>query len=460
MSGGFFTFQVAGAWFAVATELVVEVAEAAPVTRLPFAPPHVEGIAGIGGRILPLVTLTGYAALGLDRRQPAPLLVVVRARRGLLALRAGRIGGTVDSPALLDAPALGPEAAGLPLIARFAEEGREILLLDPARIEIGHGMAFADVAEDAVLVGGPPDDGGKRADTIRLLVVETGDKGLALELDGLLMVFEVQDIRPLPNAPSMVRGMTQTRRRPVLLVDALDGNAGDRGYAVVFATPNGPVGLRVDGIRGVVRFAADRKKGAEATEGGARQEIVEYDGHWLEVRSGTRMLSDHLDSIGRLVPTGGVADAVEDMRPRLTRRFLTFTVGRRAYAIEFERVQRVVEFSGRHRLPGDATTFDGITDVDGSILPVLDLRRVLDKREGKAGVSILVNAGGGTVAVIADEIQRIRKVPVDAVDPMSDAMTSAVIQLEGQLVPVLRPEGLMTPQPAGSVAPQLPQPAA
>ncbi|HYG89996.1 MAG TPA: chemotaxis protein CheW [Azospirillum sp.] len=453
MTGGFFTFECAGAWFAVDAALVVEVAESQPVTRLPFSPPQVEGVSGIGGRILPQVNLGGYAALGLGRRESGRLLVVVRSRSGMLALRVARVGGTVPAGSVtLNAPALGPEAADLPIVARFVENGREVLLLDPARIEIGHGMAFAELADDAVLAGGPPEDlRAQRVPTVRLLVVEAGAGTLALEMDDLVMVFEVSDIRPLPNAPSVVRGMTQTHRRPVLLVDALAETDGDSGYAVVFATPHGPVGLRVDGIRGVVRFPAHAKKGTETAEGGVANEIVEYDGRWLEVRSGTGMLSDHLDSIGRLVPTGGVADAVQDMQPRPTRRFLTFTVGSRAYAIEFERVQRVVEFGGRHRLPGDITTFDGITDVDGAILPVLDLRRVLDKRPdrdgGQAGVSILVQAGGGTVAIIADEIQRIRKIPADAVDPMSDAITSAVIQLEGRLVPVLRPEGLMTPQP-------------
>ena len=178
------------------------------------------------------------------------------------------------------------------------------------------------------------------------------------------------------------------------------------------------------------------------------------------------MLGDHLDDIGRLIPE---ARELDDSRlpQRHYRRFLTFTVDGRVYAVEFERVRRVVESSERLRLPNGGQSFDGITDVDGAILPILDLRRLLTRRPvgaapDKLGTAILVEIAGGTVAVVADEVQRIRKVPSDNVDPMSDRLTSAVIRLDNALIPVLRPEGLMpdtvparlpsAPFPAGGLA--------
>lgn len=449
MIGGFLTFDIAGTPFAVDNAQVEEVAESARATRLPFAPPQVEGLANVAGRILPVLDVTGYPALGLawGGGRKGGLLIVLRAGNGLVALRAGRIGGSLARDRVtLEAPA--PEDAGAPVAGRLRHGDRSLRLLDPDQLELGHGMAFAALPEGEALAGVPadPPDPARERSTVRLLIVEAGGRSHALDMGDVVLVFPVTDLRPLPNAPALVRGMAQAQSRPVLLTDPLGARSGlVGGYAVVHATPCGPVGVWVDAVRGVVRFPLDRVKAGEA---GAPNEIVDYDGAWLDVRSGMGMLGDHLGEIGPLIPEGG--DMAESRLPRrFFRRFLTFLVEARVYALEFERVRRVVEASDRLRLPQGAASFDGLTDVDGAILPILDLRRLLARNpvgtpSELPGVAILVEIDGGVVAVIADSIQRIRKIPTDDVDPMSDRLTAAVLRLEGALIPVLRPEGLMT----------------
>ncbi len=460
MNGGFLTFDIAGTPFAVDADRVEEVAESARTTRLPFAPPQVDGLANVAGRILPVLDITGYPSLGLrwGGGRKGGLLIVLRAGSGLLALRAGRIGGTLPRERVTRTDPM-PEDSGLPVGARLLHGERSLRLLDPGRLELGQGMAFAGFAEGLALAGvaaDPPDTGRERA-TVRLLIVEAGGRVHALDMGDIVLVFPVGDPRPLPNAPDLVCGMGQVQNRPVLLTDPLGVGRDRGGYAVVHRTRCGPVGVRVAAVRGVVRFPLDRVKMGEA---GAPREIVDYDGGWLDVRNGTRMLGDQLDAIGRLIPDGG--DMADSRLPRrFYRRFLTFVVEGRLFALEFEKVRRVVEASDRLRLPqGDGRgvgSFDGLTDVDGAILPILDLRRLLARAPvgtppTNPGVAILVEIDGGTVAVIADEIQRIRRFPSDDVDPMSDRLTAAVLRLDGALIPVLRPEGLVA-DPARALPP-------
>ncbi len=377
MIGGFLTFDIAGTPFAVDNAQVEEVAESARATRLPFAPPQVEGLANVAGRILPVLDVTGYPALGLawGGGRKGGLLIVLRAGNGLVALRAGRIGGSLARDRVtLEAPA--PEDTGAPVAGRLRHGDRSLRLLDPDQLQLGHGMAFAALPEGEALAGVPadPPDPARERSTVRLLIVEAGGRSHALDMGDVVLVFPVTDLRPLPNAPALVRGMAQAQNRPVLLADPLGARSGlVGGYAVVHATPCGPVGVRVDAVRGVVRFPLDQVKAGEA---GAPNEIVDYDGAWLDVRSGMGMLGDHLGEIGPLIPEGG--DMADSRLPRrFFRRFLTFLVEARVYALEFERVRRVVEASDRLRLPQGAASFDGLTDVDGAILPILDLRRLL-----------------------------------------------------------------------------------
>ncbi len=464
MKGGFLTFDIAGTPFALDNADVVEVAESARVTRLPFSPPHVDGVANVAGRILPVLDVTGCPSLGLawGGGRKGGLLIVLRAGCGLVALRAGRIGGSLPADRVtLEPPAAGDANGPVAGRLRHGDRVLPLLALDRlalGRLELSEGAALAAAGGEGEALTGmaadPPDPSRERA-TLRLLIVEAGGRVHALDMADIVLVFPVTELRPLPNAPALVRGMGRVQRRPVLLTDPLgvcplhrkaDGvTPGVGGYAVVHVTPRGPVGVRVDAVRGVVRVPLDRVKAGEA---GAPSDIVDYDGAWLEVRSGMRMLGEHLDEIGPLIPDGG--DMADSRLPRrLHRRFLTFQVAERVYALEFERVRRVVEASGRLRLPQGARSFDGLTDVDGAILPVLDLRRLLARAPvgqtpDDAGVAILIEIEGGTVAVIVDSIHRIRKIPVEDVDPMSDRLTAAVIRLADALVPVLRPEGLMS----------------
>lgn len=459
-SCGYLTFDIAGTPFAVAADRVEEVAEPTGITRLPFAPPQVEGLANVAGRILPVLDVTGYPSLRLawggGRR--GGLLIVLRAGTGVLALRAGRIGGTLTAERL-GLCAAEPEDGGTPVAGRLRHGDRSLRLLDPDMMQLGHGGALSvpGLTDADALFGGaadPPDPSRERAG-IRLLMVEVAGRPQALEMADLLLVFPIGDLRPLPHAPVLVRGVARVQKRSILVADPL--GVGDRsgGYAVVLRTRRGPVGVRVDGVRGVVRVPLDRLRAGEA---GAAARIVEYDGLWLDVRSVARMLGDQLDDIGRFVPEGGDPDddlAESRLPRRFYRRFLTLVVEARIYALEFERVRRVVEVSDRLRLPKGAGSFDGLTDVDGRILPVLDLRRLLARAPVGAapatpGIAVLVEIDGGTVAVIADEIQRIRKIDSEDVDPLSDRLTAAVIRLDNALIPVLRPEGLTAAAAAGT----------
>ncbi|SMH59391.1 chemotaxis protein CheW [Azospirillum agricola] len=467
--GGFLGFDIAGLAFAVESDRVEEVAEAVRTTRLPFAPPHVEGLANVAGRILPVIDLTGRMrpATGTARSDGSEggVLVVLRTGRGLLALRVGRVGGNLPEERVTrTAPA--PEDAGLPVAARLVQDDRSLRLLDPdrlemgrlemGRLELGRDVALAGPAERQGLAGAaaaPPASARGRA-TVRLLIVEAGGRAHALAMDEILLVSPIGEPRPLPDAPALVCGMVLVQHRPLLLTDPLGAAPGAGGYAVVHATRCGPVGVRVDAVRGMVRLPLEHGE-----EGGAdvANRSVEQDGVRLEVRTASRMLGEHLDGIGRLVPQGG-DPAGHRLPRRFHRRFLTVLVDERVYALEFERVRRVVGASGRLRLPrgrgGETGGFDGLTEVDGAILPVVDLRLLLARRPvvnppAGSGVAVLLEIGGGMVALIADAIQRIRRVAGDEVDPVADHMTAAVIRLDGALVPVLRPEGLV----AGSAGP-------
>lgn len=447
MTVGHLTFEAGGMAFAVDAAAVQEVHRGAVAARLPFAPPHLAGLVHVGGRILPVVDLTGCFASGRRRARPARFLVALNAAAGAVAVLAERIGATLPAESVALAPA-GVEDRGAPVRGRFEHGGTEYRLLDPDRIDLAGGATAPPPPPGGAFVGGAGRTvSTAAASTERYLIVEAGGHAVALEMDGLLLVFAPADLRPLPHAPASVRGVCAVHGRPLLLVDTLGAGPAAR-HAVAVQTPLGPVAVPVDAVRGVVRVPLGRRRVREATGDGPGGDVLEHDGRWLEVRRPGTMLNDRPDTIGPLVPQsagGAIGGDPALLVTRVWTRFLTVRAADRLFALAFEQVRRVVEPDARERLPGGGGPFDGIAGVDGAILPVVELRRALGlPPAAEPGLAVVVETAGGGVALVVDEVQRLRKIAADDVDPLSDALTAAVIRMDGVLVPVLRPDGLLT----------------
>lgn len=122
--------RVAGAEFGIPMSRVREVLRPAPVTRTPFPPPDVRGVAHLRGALLPVMDL-GTRLGGAPAQEPGRMVVVEGAEP--VALLVDRITGVVETDELVIPPP--PEAeAALPAgwLAGVVtpDEGRMVALLN------------------------------------------------------------------------------------------------------------------------------------------------------------------------------------------------------------------------------------------------------------------------------------------------------------------------------------------
>jgi len=108
-----------------------------PVSRVPFPPPDVQGVAQVGGAVVAVLDL-GTRLGGAPAVQPGRLLVVRPGRgREPVAVRVDGVGGLVDDEAA-EPPEPQEAAAALPEgwitgVARM-DDGRRVALLDLERV--------------------------------------------------------------------------------------------------------------------------------------------------------------------------------------------------------------------------------------------------------------------------------------------------------------------------------------
>lgn len=98
-------------------------------------------------------------------------------------------------------------------------------------------------------------------------------------------------------------------------------------------------------------------------------------------------------------------------------RLLTFEIEERQYALHLESVERVVRAVEVSLLPGTATSALGIINVEGRMVPVINMRRRLGLPERDIELTdhfIIARTGSRTVALIADRVKDVVAVAEDS----------------------------------------------
>ncbi|MBY0430737.1 MAG: chemotaxis protein CheW [Rhodospirillales bacterium] len=438
-------FEAGGTRYAVPADTVVEVRAVPPVTPLPFVPPYVQGLVGAGGRVIPMVELT--ARLGTPRNAPGPAgecLVLAPKDGAPLALRIDRVLLMLTVPESDFQPLLSAEAEDRDIrhavVGEFPWQGHTVLMLDADRL----ALTPRDSDDDSILTGDGSlmaalraERGGnhEHADESEpFLVVQSGSEHVALPLSLVEEVVEMRDISSLPGAPEAVRGLGILRGLPLLVMRLgrlWGAGGGDDADSVVIVGWHGHrMGLVVDRILGIQRY-----------KGGVRHDAERRDGVSGYAVDDNRRMVYVIDLDGVVPPplwercrsylprdTGLARKANATVE---TRRFLTFHLGREVCAVELDRVQRVVPFSGAGMTPvkGGRNHVTGMIDVGGTVTPVVDLRRIFGAEAaslGEAASLVVVREGDEHWGLVVDRLERIAELPVSMIEPAGSASVGFV----------------------------------
>jgi purine-binding chemotaxis protein CheW len=135
-------------------------------------------------------------------------------------------------------------------------------------------------------------------------------------------------------------------------------------------------------------------------------------------------------------------------------RLVTFRLGSNLFAAEIHAVQRVLRYEQPRALPDMPEWMEGVVDYQGTMVPVIDMRR----RFGLAPVTpgpqarlMVCAASGGLAAMLVDAVLDVKPVqPGDLMDPPALFRGLAREYLKGltrrhdQLVVVLDVESLLS----------------
>jgi purine-binding chemotaxis protein CheW len=445
----FVTFVIGQEVFAVDLAPVQEIIRVPEVVGVPMAPPSLDGLANLRGKILPIISLRrifGFEervyddstrAVVIDLGQPLGFVVdrvasVVSVDRSQIE-SPGSIKSTVNTELL----------SGL---LKDVGGHKMIMVLDFSRLIASQFAATAKVSKDGGRASVDVDSNNAAPEAIsaelQFVSFEVASQEYAIIIDDVQEIVQVpKDIVHVPHAKPHVLGVMTLRNRLLPLVSLRrmfglpDRDTDDASRIVVVALRGASVGVVMDSVNQVLRVArsaVDRMPGLLAQDGNLSdiEEICRLDG-------GKRMVSIlSVENMFRHSAIKAAVNTVDEMTlehnaaSAQTRsdgssdeeeQVVVFRLGKEEFGVPIESVQEIVRLPDEMtKVPKAAAAVEGVINLRGAVLPVIDLRRRLGlapvERSDRQRIVVLVIENVRT-GFIVDSVAEVLKVPKSAIEP-------------------------------------------
>jgi purine-binding chemotaxis protein CheW len=126
---------------------------------------------------------------------------------------------------------------------------------------------------------------------------------------------------------------------------------------------------------------------------------------------------------------------------------VVFDLASEYYGVDIGDVREIIRMQNVTRVPGTPAYMEGVTNLRGKVVPVVDLRKRLDlkvKAQTKESRIVVVDIGGKDVGVIVDGVTEVLRIPLASVEPPSQMVADSergyirgIAKLEDKLVILL-----------------------
>ncbi|EXJ13927.1 chemotaxis protein CheW [Imhoffiella purpurea] len=435
--------------FAVDMAPVQEIIRVPEVVRVPLAPPTLEGLANLRGKVLPIISLRRL--FGFDEREDddatralvidlgQPLGFVVDRVSSVIGVEPSRIEAVDALKATVKSDLLSgmlKDVGGFPMV----------MVLDFERLIDTEFAAIATLARpSAAALSGidaqEDDDEDESSDELQLVSFEVAEQEYAIPIESVQEIVQFPDqVVQVPRAEMHVLGLMTLRNRllPLVSLRCLFGlparDADERSRILVVQLGEIAVGLAMDCVNEVLRVP---KSAVEAMPKLlARHGDLSDIGEICQLDEGRRLVS--ILSTDNLFRDSSIREAltsVEDMQEKLgldeeltgdeedddEEQLVVFRLDKEEFGVPIESVQEIVRVPEElTRVPKAPSFVEGVINLRGSVLPVVDQRRRLGlppvEHNDRQRIMVFLLDGVRT-GFIVDSVAEVLKIPRSTIEP-------------------------------------------
>jgi purine-binding chemotaxis protein CheW len=443
---------------------VIEIIRLPRIAHMPLGPRSLVGLANLRGAVLPIVSLRRL--LSFPDAPPDEAARVIVIDRGtpvgfvvdrIVSLDTVPSGGIANDSA--GAGRLNPDVLDGVVKGKEGEDG--IKLLNPDRLlrdEFSKLGAAGPRAGAAVVLAAEGKAKETETQKVSLVSFDLGNQEYALPLERVREIIPAPDhVSEVAGSETAVLGVITLRDRllPLVSLRSLLGmpsgkNGDERSKVVVLSMGKATVGVVADRTREILRVDPGLIDPAPAllTRGEGEAEITSI----CRLEEGKRIVAvlspDRLfrsDLVRRVISSEGANDdgtgeALEDAMS--DEQFIVFRLGDQEYGLPIGAIDEVARPPERvTRMPKAPKFIDGVMNLRGIVVPIVDLRRRFELPSQEQGATrrvLVVSLGGGKTGFMVDAVSQVLKVQAGAIRPSPDIsaeqmrLISGVVNLEEQ----------------------------
>ena len=97
-----------------------------------------------------------------------------------------------------------------------------------------------------------------------------------------------------------------------------------------------------------------------------------------------------------------------------------FSLGNEEYAISITQVKEIVQYEGTTKVPGTPEYMEGIINLRGKVLPLIDLAKRLALTAGKNSNrrALVIETAGREIGIVVDEVTEVIRLRDSAIAPL------------------------------------------
>lgn len=433
--------------FGLDIHAVQEIVRLPHITPVPKAPPFVEGVANLRGNILPIINSRNR--FGMKPRPTAEnhrvVVVELAGQPTGLIVDAVREVMHVQARDMEPAPEVvqSVDRRFLKGIVKLDNGRRLVLVLDHnALLEqstAGLDAACAAGTEAATEMQAPSQHTDQ--DHEQLVTFRLADEEYAVSIMEVEEIIRVPAITVVPDAPPGVVGVASLRNRILPVMD-LRSKFGlpprsdeadvrhDDERCLVVRIGGTSVALRVDAVHQVLQAprsaveptprivgghgcGSEQIRGIAKLEGGKRL-IMLLDLEKLVDQACRQDLQSMTE--GQAEPDAAGSGAIEHDE----RQLVSFKVAGEEFAVDIMQVQEIVRLAKVTKVPHAPAFVEGVVNLRGNVLPVIDLRKRVhlpEKAHNDSTRVVVVDQDGRKTGIIVDSVSEVMAVKKQAIEP-------------------------------------------
>ena len=132
---------------------------------------------------------------------------------------------------------------------------------------------------------------------------------------------------------------------------------------------------------------------------------------------------------------------------------VTFTLGQEEYAVDILKVQEINRMKEITRVPNSPAYVEGVINLRGKVIPVVDLRKKFDlaeKENDEHSRIMIMDIQGITMGLVVDSVSEVLRIPLSTVEPtppmasnISAEFIKGIAKLEDRLIILLDMDRLL-----------------